>query len=238
MKLKNYERNNFLLSIVLLLVSFIFANISFLMPEINNDLKWSLTLLGIFMTITTIVTSFIFYNRFKRLTKLITNYDSLDVLSYEDEFYVNYAKWIYINSLKENKQKFFIILVMLLLAFFILCILIELEDIIYLLLIFIVFLTLLFFFSKLMPYIYYKRSLKRVRVAIITKNCAYFMGNFHVWKKASFKRKILRVNNKEMNILTITYIYWDRFGKNSYELLIPIPKGKDINVRKIPNLNY
>jgi hypothetical protein len=228
--LKNNQKTIFKLFIIF---SFLFS-IIFIYSITNfsniGSLAGLIIVLSILFSIGSIISVFIFKKRSDAIEKAIKENRFITKWIYEKEEWKNFLYEEYKIKKIEKKLIFWILSMITILVFAIFILIIK-EARSIMLLVLLGLLILFFIVSRLIPYIDYFYKKKQKHYVLILEKGIYIAGHFHFWDFPLSKLSLVKLKNKPIKHLLITYDFFDRLGPRDYSLMVPIPKKE--NEKKI-----
>jgi len=224
--------------------TWIVAGISFILMLLPLQ-EWSpissffgLSLISLFIFMTSIVVVFIYKSREKKLQSLITGENLLAEWILTDEEKENYINYLYKNEKNKNKGILFVIAVMSTIIFGIFILVID-EGKIFMLGVYAGLLIIMSLFAFGMP-VYYRNSNRNGDGKIlIGAKYAYINGYFHNWDYLFSGLSKVKIMKKPFYGINLVYYYTDRTLLHSEELYIPANEEIDLEelVKSLKALN-
>ncbi len=188
---------------------------------------FALTLIGILIGITGVITAWIFRLRAKKLATLISGENVVAAWQLSDAEKATYAGYLF--SFEKNKNLGILgITTLLIVVIFGLFILFIDEGKGAMALVALGLILLLSFFALGMPVYYRQRNLNGDGIILIGRKFAYVNGFFHNWDFPLSGIQKVKPIEKPFHGLYLQYYYYDRTLKNTEELHIPAPPETDL----------
>ncbi len=223
-----------------LALSFLFLIISFLPFIAGNPLTgiWGIALIAIFLTITCLIVSLLFFSRAKKMIRLLNGTSLLSNWTMDNQMQKAYAQMMWKHSKEKNKALMWII------SFFFVIITIPflfiLDDNhgIFLFIMGSVF-TLILISSLFFPWYYRRKNLKGDKQILIGPKYIYINGYFHNWDFPLSGLKKIKPIQSPFNGIELVYYYTDRTFTHSHTLFIPTPPefNRDELITKLKKAN-
>jgi hypothetical protein len=221
--IKNNQKLIFKISLVLSIIFLIISLYSIKNFIRIGDYAGLIIVLSIFLTIGSIISVFIFKKRSNAIEKAIKKNKYIAKWKYNKIEWINFIDEEFKIKKVEKKLVFWLLSIITIIIFGIFILIIKEERGI-MLLVLLGLLLLYFIVSKIVPYIDYFYKKKQEPYALILEKGVYIAGHFHSWDFPLSKLSLVKLKEKPIKHLLITYDFFDRLGPRDYSFMVPIPK--------------
>jgi hypothetical protein len=220
-KPKNRQRQTALVFLCLLIVSIILIFIPSLtgMEGINGG--FALSFIAIFLSITFLITSVVFFVMAKKFDMAITEDNLILHWVYKKSEWMKFSEKEFGVQKKEKWSLFILITVIAFVVLTIFSIIVR-DSWPVMIIVFFGLTALLAFVAFIVPKIQYANFKKTNPEAYISPGCAYLSGEFHCWSVLGAVLEDVELDDKNMQI-RITYSYPARYNRSQTILRIPLP---------------
>ncbi len=190
--------------------------------------NYAITLVALFLFLSSVVVAFIFRSRGRKMDKLISGEEIIISWILDDETKKAYVNHLFISEKGKNNGLFIVIALFMVLFFGLFIIFIE-EGRWMMFLFFLVITAFIALFAFGMPYYYRFRNNRGDGYVIIGRKYAYVNGFFHNWDFPLSGLKEVKVIQKPFYGILLRYYYYDRTLRNEELLTIPANRNIDLN---------
>jgi len=234
-KPKNRQRQTAFVFIALFAVSVI----SIFIPSINGmdgmNGGFALSFIAIFLSITFLITSVVFFVMAKKFDIAITDENLILHWVYEKSDWMKFAEKEFVVQKKE-KRLLFILIIAISFAVLVIFSIIVRDSWRIMIIVFFGLSALLAFVAFIVPKIQYRNFKKTIPEAYIAHGCAYLTGEFHCWSMLGAALEDVELDDKNMQI-RITYSYPTRYSRSQTSIRIPLPMHKN-SQSEIENVKF
>lgn len=226
LKVKNSQRKPVSISVLIALISVILVIMS--LSE-NSPLHgmYAITMIGIFVAITGLITALVFRSRAKKMDTLISGENVIASWLLNDEQKTAYVNTLFRTEQAKNKAILIVTTILIVLIFGAFIIFID-EGKAAMFMVMLILIALVSTFALGMPHYYRAKNMRGDGVILLGQKFAYINGFFHNWDFPLSGVQKAKVINEPFHGIFIQYYYYDRTLKNTEELNIPAPADLDL----------
>lgn len=225
-QIKNKQRTTARTFVFLTLVSAIITILPFIEGQPLSKM-WALAFLGIFLTLSFFIMTFVFARRAKKMDKLQTGEKLLVHLELDDEMQKLYATTMRNESIAKNKAIMWVVGILFVLITIPFLFFLEKEEIGGFLAIIGLVVLLIFSASRFFPGYYYRQNMKGDKQILVGEKYAYFNGYFHNWDYPMSGLNTVKAIKTPFHGIHLAYYYTDRTWRHVHEIKFPIPENFD-----------
>lgn len=240
LKFSNIKNNQWVIARISMFISLV-AFVAVVLPFINEDIDiaaygGAMIMVGLLFGITSFFVYFLFRKRAKILDELIAGKNILLHWKYDEKTWREYNE----NALKakktKNKATFIIITVVMVIVVGILLFATNFsEGALVTAVIMAVVWFLVFIAAYVGTYQSYNKLKNRQGEAILSKKVLWLSGELHIWETWGTRLEKFKYI-PEKNILEIIYSAKARYGRQYFNIDLPVPQGKEAEAVQVATL--
>lgn len=233
LKIKNSQKRAVTISFMIALITTFLVILTFV--EGSPFYQWfALSLIGIFVIVSSLVVALVFRSRAKKLDTLISGENILAGWQLNQQQKADFVKFTFQNERTKNRALLGLTTLLIVIIFSVFILLID-EGKGAMFLVMLALIAIIAFFAFAMPAYYHAKNLKGDGLVMIGSNYAYVNGFFHNWDFPLSGIQKIKTIDQPFYGLFIQYYYYDRTLKHTEELTIPAPPDIDLD-RLVSNL--
>jgi hypothetical protein len=220
-KPKNRQRQTAFAFIVLFIASVILIFIPSLTGMDGMNGGFALSFIAIFLSITFLITSAVFFVMAKKFDTAITDDNMILHWVYEKPEWTKFSEKEFVVQKKE-KRLLLILITAISFAVLVIFSIVVRDSWRIMIIVFFGLTALLSFVAFIVPKMQYANFKKTIPEAYISHGCAYLTGEFHCWSMLGAALEDVEMDDKNMQI-KITYSYPTKYNRSQTVLRIPLP---------------
>jgi hypothetical protein len=222
---KNRQRHTAFAFMVLFAVSIILIFIPSISGMDGMNGGFALSFIAIFLSITFLITSVVFFVMAKKFDTAITDENLILHWVYEKSEWMKFAEKEFVVQKKEKRLLFILIIAISFAVFLIFSIIVR-DSWRIMIIVFLGLSALLAFVAFIVPKMQYVNFRKTIPEVYLACGCAYITGEFHCWSILGAALEDVILDDKNMQI-KIIYSYPTRYSRGQTTIRIPLPMQKN-----------
>ena len=220
-KPKNRQRQTAIIFMVLFVASVILIFIPTIIGMDGMNGGFALSFVAIFLSISFIITSVVFFVMAKKFDAAFTKSDLILHWVYEKSEWMRFSEKEFVVQ-KGEKRALFILITAISFVILVVFSIVVRDSWRIMVILFFGLTALLAFVAFMVPKIQYANFKKTTPEVYIASGCVYLTGEFHCWSTLGAALEDAGLDNDNMQI-NITYSYPTRTGRSQTTVRIPLP---------------